>query len=176
VKSQTNRARSVVAGVVSGAGLCQPVIETPHSDESAPSRTSASWPQLLQGSGRGGCVPTGGAGHTCTHERSDGINRSNEVAGGWKQFHLPASVGDRAWRTAIATRGRDGGAVGWGQRLETTVRSNGAKRIDESATAMECATAMLEYSARRGRLTRNRRGARTHGFEEGEVCGAVLLP
>ena len=39
----------------------------------------------------------------------------------------------------------------------------------ERATAMECATAMLEYSARRVRLTRNRREARTNGFEEGKV-------
>ena len=44
VESQTNRATSVAAGVVSGAGWCQPVIETPPSDESASSRTSASWP------------------------------------------------------------------------------------------------------------------------------------
>ena len=42
VKSQTNRARSVAAGVVSGAGSCQPVMQTPHSDESAPSRTGRS--------------------------------------------------------------------------------------------------------------------------------------
>jgi hypothetical protein len=41
---------------------------------------------------------------------------------------------------------------------------------------MECATAMLEYSARRVRLTRNRREARTNGFEEGKVQSAVLLP
>jgi len=73
VESSTNRARSVAAGVVSGAGWGQPVIQTPHSDESAPSRTSASWPHLLQGSGRGGCVlrvvpgtclPTGRHKHT----------------------------------------------------------------------------------------------------------------
>lgn len=38
-KDQTNRARSVAAGVVSGAGEGPPVIEKPHSDESAPSRT-----------------------------------------------------------------------------------------------------------------------------------------
>ncbi len=75
-KSQTNRARSVAAGVVSGAGWCQPVIETPHSDESASSRTSASWTQPGQGSPGGGCVLTGGAGHHCTHERSDGSNPS----------------------------------------------------------------------------------------------------
>lgn len=41
-KSQTNRATSVAAGVVSGAGWCQPVIRTPHSDESASSRTRRS--------------------------------------------------------------------------------------------------------------------------------------
>ena len=68
VKSQTNRARSVAAGVVSGAGSCQPVIETPHSDESASSRTRRSldpiafgWKatggvSFLQGSGSGGCA------------------------------------------------------------------------------------------------------------------------
>ncbi len=38
VKSQINRARSVAAGVVSGAGR-QPVIQKPQSDESASSRT-----------------------------------------------------------------------------------------------------------------------------------------
>ena len=41
-KSQINRATSVAAGVVSGAGWCQPVIQTPHSDESASSRTRQS--------------------------------------------------------------------------------------------------------------------------------------
>ena len=49
VKSQTNRARSVAAGMVSGAGFCQPVFQTPHSDESASSRSRQSlhpvfWP------------------------------------------------------------------------------------------------------------------------------------
>ena len=42
VKSPTNRARSVAAGVVSGAGWGQPVFQRPHSDESASSRISAS--------------------------------------------------------------------------------------------------------------------------------------
>ena len=41
-KSQNNRATRVAAGVVSGAGWCQPVLETPHFDESAPSRTRRS--------------------------------------------------------------------------------------------------------------------------------------
>ena len=78
-KSQTNRARSVAAGVVSGAGSSQPVIETPHSDESASSRIapklhkSEGRTQLLQGSGRsvcvlrvvpGTCLPTGRQMHT----------------------------------------------------------------------------------------------------------------
>ena len=38
VKDKNNRARSVAAGVVSGAGECSPVLQTPHFDESAPSR------------------------------------------------------------------------------------------------------------------------------------------
>ena len=37
-KDRNNRARSVAAGVVPGAGDCQPVIEMPHSDESVLSR------------------------------------------------------------------------------------------------------------------------------------------
>lgn len=41
VKDRNNRARSVAAGVVSGAGG-QPVLQKPHSDESAPSRTRRS--------------------------------------------------------------------------------------------------------------------------------------
>jgi len=43
------------------------VFETPHSDESAPSRTSASWPQPGQGSPGGGCalrVVPGAVAHT----------------------------------------------------------------------------------------------------------------
>ena len=63
VKSQTNRARSVAAGVVSGAGWGQPVIQRPHSDESAPSRTSVrlAAPSARQWKGR--VRATGGAGH-----------------------------------------------------------------------------------------------------------------
>ena len=66
VKDRNNRARSVAAGVVSGAGS-QPVIERPHSDESASSRTSASWPPPGQGSPGDGCalrVVPGARAHT----------------------------------------------------------------------------------------------------------------
>ena len=85
VKSQTNRARSVAAGVVSGAGWGQPVIQRPHSDESAPSRTSASWPHLLQGSGRGGCVLRVVPGTIAHTKGVTGATRLNDVAGRWRQ-------------------------------------------------------------------------------------------
>jgi len=75
VKSQTNRARSVAAGVVSGAGS-QPVFEMPHSDESAPSRTSIRLAAPWARQSRGRVRATGGAGHNRTHERSDGSNPS----------------------------------------------------------------------------------------------------
>ena len=81
-----------------------------------------------------------------------------------------------ARRTEIAARGRVGDAVGWVNDWKQRFGAAGAKRMCERATAMECATAMLEYSARRVRLTRNRREARTNGFEEGKVQSAVLLP
>lgn len=83
-KMQTNRARGVVAGVVSGADVDASVVQRPHPDESASSRIRPSLntedPSFwgfsgvphLQGSGSGACVLTGGAGHRCTHERSDG--------------------------------------------------------------------------------------------------------
>jgi len=80
MKDMNNRARSVAAGVVSGAGWCQPVLETPHFDESAPSRTRPSldpmvfgakrrrlWVSLQQGSWRDGCalrVVPGARAHT----------------------------------------------------------------------------------------------------------------
>ena len=88
VKSQTNRARGVAAGVVSGAGWGQPVIERPLSDESAPSRSRRSLHPLAFGlKNRSlGVAParqlerrvraTGGAGRSCTHERGDGSNPS----------------------------------------------------------------------------------------------------
>ena len=49
MKDMNNRARSVAAGVVSGAGWCQPVLETPHFDESAPSRTRPSLDPMVFG-------------------------------------------------------------------------------------------------------------------------------
>lgn len=67
VKDRTNRARSGAAGVVSGAGG-PPVVQKPHFDESAPSRTRRSldpmafglWAEggvsFPQGSGNGGCA------------------------------------------------------------------------------------------------------------------------
>ena len=74
VKSQTNRARSVAAGVVSGAGWGQPVIQTPYSDESAASRrgrkahasTARQWSRRVGDWGR---YPS-----TTTHESGDGSN------------------------------------------------------------------------------------------------------
>ena len=84
-KSQTNRATSVAAGVVSGAGWCQPVIKTPLSDESASSRTSASWPHLLQGSGRGGCVLRVVPGTFAHTKEVTGLTRLNDVVGRWWQ-------------------------------------------------------------------------------------------
>jgi hypothetical protein len=80
MKDMNNRARSVAAGVVSGAGWCQPVLETPHFDESAPSRTRRSLDPIVFGVKRRGLgVPsarqlkgrvraTGGAGRK-THTR-----------------------------------------------------------------------------------------------------------
>ena len=92
VKDRNNRARSVAAGVVSGAGG-QPVLQKPHSDESAPSRSRLSlhpvayglraegWVSFQQGSWNDECVLTGGAGHKCTHERDDGMNPSQGSGG-----------------------------------------------------------------------------------------------
>ena len=83
VKSQTNRARSEVSGVVSGAGrVCQCFKHLRLMRVLQVGRT-ARFTQLRQGSRSGVCVLTGGAGHKCTHERSDGIiSHLNEVVGG----------------------------------------------------------------------------------------------
>ena len=88
MKDMNNRARSLAAGVVSGAGWCQPVFETPHFDESAPSRTRYGLDPTAFGSNAEGTGAasarqlkrrvraTGGAGRKGTHERGDGMNRS----------------------------------------------------------------------------------------------------
>ena len=106
-KSQTNRARSVAAGVVSGAGVGPPVLQRPHSDESAPSRTSAragrNLGKAVQGAGACLRVVPGTIAHT---KGVTGIIGSNEVGGGWKQFHPPAPVSGSARRGKVRSRGR----------------------------------------------------------------------
>jgi hypothetical protein len=128
VKSQTNRARSVAAGVVSGAGWCQSVIKTPHSDESASNRSRQSlhpiafgrevesWVSFPQGSGNGGCVlrVVPGTMHTRKKRRDEPV--SMNVVGRWIQTP-PAHFGEgelrsRAWCLGTGNL-RVRAAIGW---------------------------------------------------------------
>ena len=124
VMDRNNRARSVAAGVVSGAGG-QPVLQKPHSDESAPSRTRQSLDpnafgaqrrelglSFQQGSWSGTCVLTGGAGHIRTYERGDGSNLS-ECGGGRVESFPPARLGYR--RKAAPAKHRHGDVNGFGK-------------------------------------------------------------
>ena len=104
VKNQTNRATSVPAGVVSGAGCRQPVLKTPPSDESASSRTSASWPQLLQGSGSSGCVLRVVPGTIAHTKEVTGLTRLNDVAGRWSSSP-PACFDGRELRSRERCQG-----------------------------------------------------------------------
>ena len=91
VKSQTNRARSVAAGVVSGAGCCQPVIQRPHFDESVSSRIAPKLDQSEgethpgQGSPGGGCVLRVVPGTIAHTKETTGLTYLKEVVGRWIQ-------------------------------------------------------------------------------------------
>ena len=110
VQDKNNRARSVAAGVVSGAGS-QPVFEKPHSDESAPSRTGASWPQPGQGSSGGGCalrVVPGAEAHT---KGVTGLTGHNDVVGRWSESFICPLLDRQS--TAFQEAGLGTGTVCW---------------------------------------------------------------
>lgn len=73
VESMINRARGVAAGVVSGAGYSQPVLERPHLDESAPSRMSRQAQRPFGKAVKEACGCYGWCRAPNTHERGDGI-------------------------------------------------------------------------------------------------------
>ena len=143
VKSQTNRARSVAARMVSGAGFCQPVFQTPHSDESASIRTRPSLDPLSSAFRPGtGCrcskaVATTGA---CQRVVPGTIAHTKEATGStdpmrWRVGGSNSTCPPQGGTELGAQPSRHGDVTAelWvGPRLETTFRGQEANRILET--------------------------------------------
>ena len=166
VKSQTNRARSVAAGVVSGAGACQPVFETPHFDESVSSRSRPSLPPIAFGQrveGERGNVVSARQSkgrvraygwcraqvHTRKRRRDEPV--SMRLWAGGFDLHLPTRPrGD----TRSASRNLGTGALSVKVtrcREHWFLRGFRAKVFLSGRNLYSCATSIQEYSPR-GRL------------------------
>lgn len=99
VKDRNNRARSVAAGVVSGAGpvvrcfKSRTLMRVPRVGSRRSSSGSESGTSPGQGSPGGGCAFSGGAGRNSTHQRGDGKIGHNDVAGRWSHSTCPLPKG-----------------------------------------------------------------------------------
>ncbi len=106
-EGMTNRATSVAAGVVSGAGFQNPVFQTPRWDESTSSRREGTTLHTERARQCASCLwPTGGAGANTQTERSDELNSFGEMTSRWGICPTgPAISGDRGQTQTLGDKG-----------------------------------------------------------------------